>query len=333
MVVKINAITGATGLLGSHIAEQLVAKGERVRALVRPSSEVSFLRHLGVELVPGDLDNTDALRELATGAATFYHCASRVGDYGTRKQFHAEVVETTRHIMDACRAALVDRVLHVSSVAVYGHRPRFPPDGLGEDHPQPRGLRLGDNYGRAKMQAEEVARSLVPGVTMVRPTWMYGPRDRHGFPRLLRALRGRWVSLVGSGEHLLNIIHAGDVAAGAILAANHPSARGQVYHLCSQGEVTQRQFLDALADSEGLPHVTKRFPFRLAYFGGFLGEIIARLLRFDRAPFITRYSVARMGRPAAYRIDKARNELGWSPRVKFADGLRETLTWLRDHQA
>lgn len=329
----INVITGATGLLGSHIAEQLAQLGRPVRALVRSSSDVAFLRGLGVEIVAGDLGNMQSLRAAFAGADTVYHCASRVGDFGTWKLFRAEVVETTRTVMEACRTMAVGRVLHVSSVAVYGLRPRIPAGGLTEEQPLRRRLRFGDHYGLAKIQSEEVARTLVPGVTIVRPTWVFGPRDRHGLPRLMKALRGGWVSLVGSGANLLNIVHARDVASGAILAANHPEARGQIYNLCSEGEITQRQFLDALADAEGLPRVTRKAPLRLAYWGGFVSEIIARVLRFRRAPFISRYSVSRLSRPAAYRIDKARTQLGWSPHVKILDGLRETLDWLRQFEA
>ncbi len=327
---KLNLITGATGLLGSHIAEQLVARGEMVRALVRPTSDVSFLQSLGVELVHGDIGDPGSLRAAFAGAQALYHCASRVGDFGTWRTFKTEVVDATRIVMEASRHAGINRVLHVSSVAVYGHHPFIPPGGLTEETALRRGYRFGDHYGRAKAQAEQEAFTICPDVTIVRPTWIIGPRDRHGLTRLLQALRRGWFTLVGTGDNYLNIVHADDVAAGAILAANQEAARGQIYHLCSEGEVTQRQFVDALCDAEGLPRVVKHVPFRLAYFGGTVGEIIARMLRFRRAPHISRYSVSRLGRSAAYRIDKARSQLHWSPRVKILDGLRQTLQWLRE---
>ena len=323
MAAKLHVITGATGLLGSHIAEQLALQGEKVRALVRSSSDVEFLKRLGVELAVGDLDDAESVRAAVTGADIVYHCASRVGDFGTWKMFQAEIAQATRNVMETCRATGVVRVLHVSSVAVYGHRPRIPPGGLTEEQPVRQGFRFGDHYGRAKVEAEQLALAILPEVTIVRPTWVFGPRDRHGLTRLLQALRGRWVSLLGSGDNFLNIVHAIDVAAGAILAANHPRARGQIYNLCSEGEVTQRQFLDTLSDAAGLPRVTRRVSFRLAYFGGFVGEVIARILRLQRAPYISRYAVARLGRPAAYRIDKARNQLGWYPKVKVLEALRQ----------
>jgi len=325
-VAKLNVITGGTGLLGSHIAEQLVARGERVRALVRPTSDVSFLRQLGVELASGDLQDLAAVRRAVAGAALVYHAAARVGDYGTWTQFQQQVIDATRNVVAACRAEGVGRLLHVSSVAVYGHpRPRVQP--FTEEEPFGQRLRLWDYYCRAKSVAEELARQFGPGLTVIRPSWIYGPRDRNSFPRLMSALRGGWVKILGSGDNLLNIIYAGDVAAGAILAANHAERRGQAYHLCSDGEVTQRQFLDALTDALGMPRVTRRAPYALAFLGGFFGEVIARAFKWKRAPYITRYSVSLVARPARFSSAKAQTQLGWERQVSPMEGLRRTLEW------
>src|SRR5437899_12847905 len=109
----LNVITGATGLIGSHIAERLVQRGETVRALVRPSSDVSFLKTLGIAACVVDLNTPASVRAMVTGADTLYHCASRVGDFGAWKMFQTEVVDTTRNVLTACRAAAVARALHV----------------------------------------------------------------------------------------------------------------------------------------------------------------------------------------------------------------------------
>src|SRR4051812_32150143 len=103
MAAKLNVITGATGLLGSHIAEQLVERGERVRALVRPTSDTTFLRTLGVELVEGDLSKPATLPGAVAGADVVYHCAARVGDWGPWRLFKAEVVDATANLLDACK--------------------------------------------------------------------------------------------------------------------------------------------------------------------------------------------------------------------------------------
>src|SRR5262245_19098377 len=305
MAAPIHLITGATGLVGSHIAEQLVARGEHVRALVRPTSDVGFLQQLGVELVHGDLNSPDAVRSVVAGSDVVYHCAAGVGYWGSWNQFRADIVDATCNVAAACRDAGVLRLLHVSSVLVYGFRPRIPAEGLSED--EPLGARRGiwNYYGLAKVQAEEAARSHFPDVTIVRPTWVFGPRDRNALPRFVQALRGGWVKIIGSGDHLLNVIHVGDVASGAILAANHAGARRQAYHLCSHGEITQRQFIDIVSDALELQRVTRQVPVGVALWGGLLAEMIARILRWQRAPYISRHSVTLMGRPPKYRIDKA----------------------------
>ena len=329
MSAKLNVVTGATGLLGSHIVEGLKARGERVRALVRASSDVAFLRSLDVELVEADLLKPTSLVQAVAGADVVYHCAARVGNWGAWKDFKIEVVDATRNLFQACRAAGVGRVLHVSSLSAYGH-PRVPANGsITED--EPLGQRLGflDYYSRAKEKAELLARHYGPGLTIIRPSWIYGPRDRNGFPRLVRALRGRWISIVGRGDNPLNIVYAADVADGAIRAANHPGAAGQAYHLSSEGAITQRQFFDCLTDGLGLPRVTRHVSIIYASLGGLFGELVARCLRWRRSPLVTLYGTRLLIRSTRFSIDKARSQLGWRPSVSPQEGLRRTVEWWR----
>ncbi|HZT80349.1 MAG TPA: NAD-dependent epimerase/dehydratase family protein [Gemmataceae bacterium] len=323
---KRNVITGATGLLGSHVAERLARRGEAVRALVRPASDTTFLRQLGVELFPGDLHDPDSLRRCVEGADIVYHCAARVGDWGPWSLYQREVIDATRNVLDACRAAGVGRVLHVSSITVYGH-PKVRPDLFTEDEPLGQNLWLWDHYCRAKIEAERLAREYGPDVTIVRPSWIYGPRDRNSLPRVFKALRAGRVSLIGTGDNLLNIVHAADVAEGAVRAANHPGARGEAYNLSSEGEITQRELLDTLTDLLGMPRVTRGYPFRMAFAIGFLSEVIGHLIRIRRPPHITRYAVSLIGRPTRFSTAKAREQLGWRPQVPVREGLRQALEW------
>jgi len=276
---KLNFVTGATGLLGSHIAEALRARGQRVRALVRPAGDASFLRELGVEVIPGDLLNLTLIYQAMAGADVVYHCAARIGNWGSWREFRRDVVETTRNVVEACSRARVGRLVHVSSVAV----------------------------------------------TVVRPSWIYGPRDRNSLPRLVQALRDGWVSLIGAGNNLLNIVYAADVAEGAIRAADSPA--GQAFHFCTEGEITQRQFFDTLCDGLGLPRVTKSVSARLASWGGLVGELVARGLGWRRSPHVTQYGTGLLTRPTTYSSSKAQQELGWKPVVTAAEGLHRTLEW------
>jgi nucleoside-diphosphate-sugar epimerase len=326
MAAKLNVITGATGLLGSHVAEQLVERGERVRALVRPTSDTTFLRSLGVELVEGDLAKPQTLPRAVEGTDVVYHCAARVGDWGPWRVFKAEVIDATANLLGACQAAGVGRLLHVSSIIVYGHPKER--DGLfNEDEPLGQHPWVWDYYCRAKVAAERLCQEYRGEVTIVRPSWMYGPRDRTSLTRVLKALQARRVAIIGRGDNRLNIVYAADVADGAIRAANHPGAAGRAYNLSSPGEITQLDFLAHLTAQLGLPPIRRHVPYRIAFWGGLLAEAIGRLIRLRRPPHFTRYAVALIGRSVRFSIERARQELGWAPRVGWMEGVRRTLEW------
>jgi nucleoside-diphosphate-sugar epimerase len=322
----ISLITGARGQLGSHIAEQLRAAGQPVRALVRPGKDTAFLRDLGVELIEGDLADADAVRRAAHGVDAVYHCAARVSDWGPWSVFEVEAVTSTRNVVDACRSADVRRLLHVSSISVYGH-PKVPRGtAIAEDTPLGQRFWMWDYYPRAKLLAEQIAREF-PRVTVVRPSWMYGPRDRVTMPRLMPALLARRVPILGRGDNLLNIIYVGDVAAGAIRAAAEPRAVGQAYNLCSTGEVTQRAMVDAMTDALSLPRIHKRMPYFVAMQFAFFQEALGRLLRRSNPPTITRRAVYLVGRSTAFSIAKAAAELDWRPRTGIQEGVRRSVEW------
>ncbi len=328
---KLNAITGATGLLGSHLVEQLAARGERMRALVRPTSDNSFLRQHGCELAIGDLHDPESLKRFVTGADIVYHCAAKVGDWGPWRLYQREVIDATANVLEACRKVGVGRVLHVSSITVYGH-PKPRPEPITEDEPLGQNLWIWDYYCRSKIQAEELARQYPGPLTILRPGWMYGPRDRNTLPRVINALQAGRVNLLGSGDNLLNILHAADAATGAVLAANDPKAVGQAYNLSSSGEITQRELLDLLTDLLGLPRIRKQTPFRLAFGIGLFSEIVGHLIFLKRPPHITRYGVSLVGRSTGFSTAKARGDLGWKPQIGIQQGLRETLEWYKNQQ-
>jgi nucleoside-diphosphate-sugar epimerase len=322
---KLNVITGATGLLGSHIAGELVARGERVRGLVRSSSDTSYLREIGVELCSVDLHDPKALAAALAGASVVYHCAARVGDWGPWSDYQRDTVDVTRRVAEACRTRSVGRLLHVSSISVYG-KPRSSGGLITEDARLGQHMMWWDHYARSKILAEAEARQY-PGHTIVRPSWIYGPRDRTTIPRVVRALRSGKVPFIGSGENLLNLIYAGDVAQGAILAANHSAALGRVYNLASEGEVTQKVLVDTLTDILGLPRIRKHVPFFLAYRVAFIQESFARLLGRQKPPRITRRAIYLIGRSTLFSSARARSELGWQPRVSIQEGARRALDW------
>src|SRR5262249_10862614 len=107
------------------------------------------------------------------------------------------------------------------------------------------------------------------------------------------------------------------------------AAGGRAYHLCGEGDITQRQFLDVLCEALGLPRVERHVSPTYAWFGGLLGDIIPHVCRWNRPPFISSYTVGLMSRPANYSNDGARQQLGWRPCVVPREGICQAVAWLR----
>jgi len=321
-------VTGGTGLLGSHIAEQLVRSGHKVRALCRRDSDTRFLKNLGVELIQGDLSDQPALQRACDGADQVYHAAARVGDWGRWPEFVAITIEGTRRLLEAAANARVRRFLHISSISAYGHPNRR---GLVLDETAPLGVNLHkwSYYSRAKVEAEKLVWAMHQSgrlpVTVIRPSWLYGPRDRATLPRLIDSIRRKKAKLVGDGDNRLNVVNAANVAEGAILAANSDRAAGQAYNCCHDGVMTQREYFNAVATAIGEAPVTKVVPYRVAYSAAFAMECFGHLFRTRKPPLVTRYAVWLMGRQCFFECRKIKEQLGWSSRVGYDEGIKAAV--------
>ncbi len=326
-----NLITGATGLLGSHLAAKLRAAGENVRVLVRPGSDTRYLDALGVDKAPGDVTDADSVAAATAGVRVVYHAAARVGDWGRWKEYVAVTIDGTRNMVEAAARAGIERFLHVSSISAYGHL-----DGEGlvldESAPLGQGLHRWSYYSRAKVEAEKVVwaaqrQGRLP-VTVIRPSWLYGERDRASMPRLVRAIRSGKAKLLGDGSNRLNLTYAGNEADGCILAANSPRAEGQAYNLCNDGLITQAEYLNRIAELIAARPVTKRVPYKVAYAAAFAMEVLGHLVRRESPPLVTRYSVWLIGRRVFFSSEKIARELGYAPAVGYDEGIARAVSWV-----
>lgn len=328
-----NLVTGATGLLGSHIVEQLRSRGQSVRALVRPNSDRSWLETQDVEFVEGDVSDPASLRRACAGCDAVYHSAAKVGDWGPWEEFQRITIDGTRNVCDAAVAAGVRRLLHISSVSVFGYYTK--PQTIDETCPIGYKLYRWAYYSRSKIEAERIVwdahKTGKIEVTVIRPAWIYGERDRATIARLVAMIQNGKAKILGRGDNRLNVIYAGNIAEAAVTAVERPAANGQVYNCSNDGEITQQEYFDLLARSLGAPPVKRRVPYRLAYSAGFVLECLGHLFRTKRPPFVTRYAVWLMGRRSYFSADKARRELDWQPTTTYAVGVPRTIKWYLEH--
>lgn len=216
---KTALVTGATGFVGGHLVERLAAEGWRIRALVRPTSNVRRLQELGVERWVGSLQDADAIARACDGADTVFHLAAVTG-LRAERDFHRANVEGTRGVVEGALAAASRprRVVYLSSYAACGPAVDGRPRTLG-DSPAPLTA-----YGRTKLAGEaEMHRLPASGVqaTILRAPVVYGPGD-HALLPYFRLVRWGFAPGPGGGDRVLHMIHVGDLARALIAAASAP---------------------------------------------------------------------------------------------------------------
>ncbi len=223
----------------------------------------------------------------------------------------------------------------MSSTSAYGH----PADGqppIAESAPLGQNVWMLDYYTRSKVECERLLWSMAGEglpLTVIRPSWLFGERDRTTAPRLIKEFRLGRMMTVGKGNNPLSAVYAGVVAEAAILAAHDPRSRGEAYNITNHGPITQREFLNLFADALRLPRVSREVPFALAFTGGFLLEMQDRLLMRARPPRVTRYGAWLLGRDLAYSTEKARERLGWQPSVDYRESIGRTVDWFLEQEA
>jgi nucleoside-diphosphate-sugar epimerase len=323
----LSVVTGASGLLGSYITETLVHRDQPVRALARDSSDVRLLKRLGVELLQGDLADVAFVQEAIASADVVYHCAGRIRNWGPWEDFERGNIVPTRNVVDACRRHQVRRLVHVSSLAVYGHPPGT--EQLTEAEPLGQHLWSYDYYNRSKIAAERSVEELGDMATVVRPTWFFGPRDKAFVPRVLTSLRNGAVWVIGSPKNQLNGLYVTDLADGVILAGESPEAAGQAYNLCAEQGITQQELFDILCNGFDIPKVRRRVPLVIAHHFAHLVETFCRLTDRKDPPSISRHALSVLARPARFSSAKARRELGWKIKVTQSEGLSRSIDWIK----
>lgn len=314
-------VTGATGFIGSHLVERLVALGAQVRCLVRRRSRLEALPP-GVELAYGELATAEGLQAAVRKAALVFHLA------GVTKAFRAEqfYLGNARATENLVRALGQDcrRLVHVSSLAAAGPSPDGKP--LSEDAP-PRPI---THYGRSKLAAERavLCSPWAARAVIVRPPVVYGPRDTDVLEIFRMATRG-WMPSLGDADAAFSLIYVTDLVDGLVAAAASEQAAGRTYFIAAEQAVSWRRFGEVAGGVLGRRLRMITIPWPLAWTVALLWEGAARLRR--RPAIISREKV-REARCGGWICDvsRARRELGFTARTSLEEGIQRTVAWYRE---
>jgi len=325
-------VTGATGMIASHLVRRLLDEGWHVRALVRPTSDTALLTEWGVELVEGDVaDPAGSLTPHLEDADYIFHCAALVSDWARLEDMVRVNVEGTRHLAEAAIACgRLRRLVYLSSMVVFGMQAQR---DLDESSPV---IHTGDNYNVTKIRAEKVVQEFIRErgleAAILRPPYVYGPRDRQVLPRLLGNLKSGTFKFIGPGRQPMSMVYVKNLADALYRAAVAPEAVGEVFLITNGDSITRERLVEIISEETGYPMPTAHVPTWLARMVCPLFEGLHALSRSKEPPLVNKMRLKFMTVPLTYRIDKARRLLNYEPHDGTEETLRETLRWFREHR-
>lgn len=324
-------VTGGGGFLGLYIVEQLMARGGEVRVFCR--GRYARLDELGVECAQGDIRDAEAVRRACAGRDAVFHAAALPGIWGTWKRFYAINTEGTRNAIGACRRAGVPKLVYTSSPSViYDGAPH---ENVDESHSYPE--RYLAHYPQSKALAEkavlEANGSGGLSTVALRPHLIWGPRDNHLIPRLIRRAKSGRLRRVGDGTNLISMSYVENAAAAHLQAADiltpDSPVAGQAYFINEPEPVNLWQWIDELLARAGLPPVRKAVSAKTAWRAGAVLEGIHRLFRLPGEPPMTRFLASQLSSSHYYDVSKARRDFDYRPLVSVDEGMRRIEADLR----
>ncbi len=323
-----NLVTGATGHIGNVLVRELVQSREKVRVLMLPGEDGRSLASLNVEKITGDILVPSSLNKAMEGITTVYHLASLVSIQRDQEEILQRVnVEGTQNVIEAAKRHNIKRLIYTSSI----HALARPPQGVVIDESQPFDIHneAGD-YDRSKALASvKILEAVSQGLdaVIVCPTGVIGPYDfrRSEIGELILGWMKRRISVLIDGK--FDFVDVRDVALGHILA-NKYGRKGEVYILGGE-QLSLISFCKKVKEYLDIKSPIIKIPYKLAFFSTIFSE---RYYKWTKTrPRFTRYSLETVVGNSTITYEKAKRELGYSPRA-LVDSIRDTIIWWLDHR-
>ncbi len=330
-------VTGAAGLVGTHVLAALRSRGEQppARALVREHS-VRTVEAFGAEAIVGDVTDPNAWPRASQGVDAIIHGAALVASHDSFDEFTRVNVGGTRLAIEAARRTGA-RLIHISTVAVYGRAEVYKAGarGVTEDYPfQP--LPSSDFYARTKRAAEQLVQEEAArgglSVISIRPNVIYGERDLLFTRRLIANLRRGFLPRIGPGTNHLSCVYAGNVASAILAALDAPAEPGfRAYNVTRDAAplLTQREFFAAFADALGLRPLEIPVPVAVIRIGVRVCSLVMRLVLPGRYTALGNSAMSFILGENPYSVEHIRSELGWLPPLDTRTAIARSVTEIK----
>lgn len=321
-----NLVTGASGFIGSFIAESLIKRGEKVRGFVRKTSDIAFLKSIGAEIFQGSLDDCDSVFEAMKGVEKVFHSGATVGDWVEWGEARRVNVKGTKYILEAAVKERVKRFVFISSLGVLGMKDH---NKTPDDAPR---IRVDDAYIYTKVESEELVENFTKKnnlpFTVIRPGYVFGPRDKKVIPRIVDFLKKERYIFVGSGLNKINMIYVENLADFVVKASYSEKAVNQIYNITNDSNMTMMDLVYMVADLWGCKRPAKHIPKNVAYILCNILESFAKITRAKNPPLLNKTRLKFLTLNLDFDISKARTDLGYTPQLNMLEGLRRTKAWM-----
>lgn len=320
-------VTGGTGFTGAALVQRLLEDGHEVTALDKqPGLAATDLERQGARIVYGSVTDREAVRRCMADVDVVHHLAAAFRDVGVPDQIYQDVnVTGTRIVLEESIAAGARKLVYCSTQGVHGHIESPPGDETSPIAPA-------DYYQQTKYEGELEVQRLAPGkieYTIIRPTAIYGPGDPGRFVMIYKRAKKGVFPMFGSGRTYYHPVYIDNLVDAFVLAASNGVGAGNAYIIGDDEYFPIQDLVKRVGRSIGVDVRTPHYPILPLIVAGHVCEKLCKPFGIQPPIFPRRVDWFRQIR--AFRIDKARRDLGYEPRIGIEEGLRRTGEWYREN--
>ena len=316
-------VTGSKGFVGKHLLQGLRKNNYHATGLYRSKNNGENQENL----IDCDLRDKSTLDSVLKDFDIVFHCAGKVGDYGSWSEYYNNNYIASKNIIEACSKNKVDKIIHLSSQTVYGIHP-FDKKILVEDDPITIQEQDWAMYTKSKQMTEHLFTKDFKdkiNFTIFRPGIIYGPEDFNFLPRYIDFSRKN--ILIGGGNNSFNLIYIENLVNQLIDVGLNDNGNNEIYNVCDEPNLSQKEVHKVISEKLGNEKKPIKIPYPLAFYAASIYENIHQFMNTKSPLLVSKYGVYIIANQNRLDSTKINNEFDSAKDIAPRDALDKTLGW------